>query len=178
MSLALLNRVYMIAPVANQSFETRSGNVYQSDSTGKITTAVANGDVVDLLNSGCVLSTQQWLGRLIGANMNVTTDQAIAMDVPVGQSFRVTKVSVLNASVSLTTAAGGLYSAASKGGDAIVAAAQAYTALTTSGLVLDLTIATTPGKTQYSGSSLFFSLTTGQGAPATADIYVYGDVYW
>ncbi len=117
------------------------------------------------------------LGRLIGANMNVTTDQAIPMFVG-NSAFRVTKVSVKNASISLTTAAGGIYSAASKGGDAIVAAAQAYTALTTAALATNLTVAATPGNTVYAKTVVpTLSLTTAQGAAATADVYVWGDLF-
>ena len=71
----------------------------------------------------------------------------------------------------LTTAAGGVYSAASNGGDAIVAAGQVYTGLTGITLALDLTIAATPAKTVYNQTtvpSAFFALTTAQGAAATA----------
>jgi hypothetical protein len=119
------------------------------------------------------------IGRLIGANFNVTTDQAINMT---GWSalnkFRLTKVTVKNASVSLTTAAGGIYTAASKGGTAYVASSQAYSSLTASTLALDLTIATTPGVTPLAAASqLYLSLSTAQGAAATADVEVYGDAY-
>jgi len=90
----------------------------------------------------------------------------------------VTKITTKNASVSLTTAAGGIYTAASQGGTAVVANSQAYSALTAASLALDLTIATTPGKTVYSaGQALYLNLTTAQGAAATADFYAWGDVY-
>jgi hypothetical protein len=125
------------------------------------------------------ISASMLLGRLIGANMNVTTDQAIALNgLTALNKFRVTKVTVKNASVSLTTAQGGLYTAASKGGTAIVASTQAYTGLSTTTLALDLTVVTTPGLTVWdAGTPLFLALSTGQGAAATADVYLYGDVY-
>lgn len=120
----------------------------------------------------------QLLARLIGANMNVTTDQAIpwvAGAAPNAALYRyvIDRILVHNASVSLTTAAGGVYDAVSKpAGGIIVAAAQAYSGLTGPTLGLELTIAAF-------GRGIFavppvFSLTTAQGAPATADIYVFG----
>jgi len=114
------------------------------------------------------------LGRLIGANMNITTDQAIVLT----PSCIVTDVIVTNASISLTTAAGGVYTAISKGGTAIIAAAQAYSALTAAGIAIKLS--STPSwalittGTAATPLSIYFSLTTGQGGAATADIYVLG----
>jgi hypothetical protein len=74
------------------------------------------------------LSSGMLLGRIIGANMNVTTDQPFVMtNYAALNPFRITKITAKNASISLTTAAGGVYPAASKGGTAIVAAGQVYT---------------------------------------------------
>jgi hypothetical protein len=66
----------------------------------------------------------------------------------------------------------------SKGGTAIVAAAQAYSGLTTSAKFVDLTVASayTTGGDVLTVKSIYLSLTTGQGTAATADIYVYGDI--
>jgi hypothetical protein len=120
----------------------------------------------------------RFLGRLLAANMNIVTDQAIALYVPATAPFRVTKVTAKNASLSLTTAVGGLYTAASKGGTAVVAATQAYSSLGTSAQALDLTIAATPGNTVLAGGTpLYLSLSTAQGASASADFYVFGDIY-
>lgn len=118
---------------------------------------------------------QQLLFRLTGANMNVTTDQAFIpyLWTP-GAQFLIERIRVVNASTSLTTAAGGIYTAASKGGNAIVAAAQAYSTLTGSTIGLDLTIAAVGNGLQTATPIL--SLTTGQGAAATADFYVYGSI--
>lgn len=118
------------------------------------------------------------LGKLIGANMNSTADQQITMlDNP--SKFILRRIVVTNASISLSTAAGGVYTAVSKGGTAVVAAAQAYSSLTTSSLFLDLTLSTTSSASTTVKSSipnLYLSLTTAQGAAATADVYVYGDI--
>lgn len=121
------------------------------------------------------------IGKLIGANFNVTTDNTIPVTVPTGLKYRLTKVTVKNASISLTTAAGGLYTAASKGGTVVVLAAQAYSALTAATIALDTAIVAGPAATVYdpaTQASFFLNLTTAQGAAATADVYLFGDVYF
>ena len=111
-------------------------------------------------------SSEVLLGYLLGADFNVTTDQAITITA----GYRVTRIEVQNSSTNMTTAAGGFYSAATKGGTAIVANTQVYTALTDAAQVLNCTIAAV-----LSGlTTVYFSLTTGQGAAATADIRIYG----
>lgn len=118
------------------------------------------------------------LGKLIAANMNVTTDQQITM-FSNPYKFVLRRIVVTNASTSLTTAAGGIYTAVSKGGTAVVAASQAYSTLTTSALFLDLTLNTAGSANitvKSSVPNLYLSLTTAQGGAATADVYVYGDI--
>ena len=115
-----------------------------------------------------IAGAQQILGRLKSANMNSTADQAItitnALWIP-------TAIYVTNASTSLTTAVGGLYTTTSKGGSAIVANSQVYSALTTAAKTLALTIAVTDKRTE---ATLYLSLTTPQGGAATADLYIIG----
>lgn len=115
----------------------------------------------------------QLLGKLVGANMNVTTDQLIPITRIGTQKYLITKIVVTNASVSLTTAVGGIYQAASKAGTAIVANSQAYSALTAATTALNLTLAI---NRTYTLDNLYFALTTAQGAAATADIYVFGEI--
>ena len=118
------------------------------------------------------------LGKLIAANMNVTTDQQITM-FSNPSKFVLRRIVVTNASTSLSTAAGGIYTAVSKGGTAVVAASQAYSTLTTSSLFLDLTLNTAGNANitvKSSVPNLYLSLTTAQGSAATADVYVYGDI--
>jgi len=167
--------------VPYQTYITRGAN-YTANSLGIVTvTNPSNFDIQDLINNGCVFNMGTagvLLGRLIGANMNITTDQPFIMTkfstlVP----FRIAKITAGNGSVSLTTAAGGIYPAASKGGTAVVANSQVYSGVTGASLIVSLTIAATPGNTIYAPSTqLYLSLTTGQGAPATADLYVWGDL--
>lgn len=123
--------------------------------------------------TGQVIGTgvEQLLGKLIGANMNVLTDQAIPITRIGTQKYLITKIVVTNASTSLTAADGGIYTATSKGGTAIVAAAQVYTALTAATVALNLTLAV---NNTYTLDNLYLSLTGTQGGAATADVYVFG----
>ena len=117
------------------------------------------------------IGQEQVLFRLRNANMNVTTDQEFER-LGIYSSYLITAIRCANASTSLTTAAGGIYSAASKGGDTLVAAAQAYSTLTGSTLGLDLTLAAVARGVRTGAPIL--SLTTAQGTAATADFYVLG----
>lgn len=119
-----------------------------------------------------VAGLQRVLGTLRGANFNSTADQAIP--ITNSASYSITSVIVTNCSTSLTLAAGGFYPTTSKGGTAIVAAAQLYSALTGTTVLLSATVAATPLVTRYTAQTLYLSLTTGQGGAATCDVYVAG----
>ena len=117
------------------------------------------------------------LGQLISANMNSTGDQQIVI-FSAPAKYIIRRIVATNASISLSTAVGGIYPAVSKGGTAIVANSQVYSGLTASGKFVDLTVASgyTSGGDVLTVKSIYLSLTTPQGAAATADIYVYGDI--
>jgi hypothetical protein len=103
-----------------------------------------------------------------GVNLNATGDTVL----PVLNSGRysVSNVIVTNASISLTTAAAGLFSAPSAGGTGVVANA-ALSACTGSTIVSQRTVASTAALT---GLNLYFNVGTAQGAAATGDVFVYG----
>lgn len=101
--------------------------------------------------------------------MNSTSDQAVAIGA---SKYFVDKVVVTNASTSLTTAIGGLYTATSKGGSQVIAGTQVLSALTGSTKVI-LLPSLIAGDI-LTASQLYLSLTTGQGAASTADFFVYG----
>lgn len=111
------------------------------------------------------------LGKLIGANMNSTADQPIAIN---SSKYVIRRIVVTNASANLTLAAGGFYTGAAKSGTTIVSAAQVYSALSASTKVVDLTIIGLADV--LTATTLYLSLTTGQGSAATADVYIFGDV--
>jgi hypothetical protein len=112
-------------------------------------------------------------GKLTGANFNSTADQAITIDPP-SPNYEIQSISITNPSISMTTAQGGVYTAASKGGIQLVAATQVYSALTTNaidstGNFLNLPII---NNHLMDYATLYLSLTTAQGAAATADVQV------
>jgi hypothetical protein len=114
------------------------------------------------------------LGINTSCNANSTGDSAISIW---STNYKVLAVTAYNASISLTTVAGGLYTAASKGGVALVANSQTYSALTTSSKFLDLTLATTSGAATtdlQTAHTLFWSPTTPQGSAATLTVAVFG----
>ena len=117
------------------------------------------------------------LGQLISANMNSTADQQIVI-FSAPAKYIIRRIVATNASISLNTAAGGIYPQVSKGGTAIVGSGQAYSGLTASGKFIDLTIASgyTSGGDVLTATNVYLSLSTAQGAAATADIYVFGDI--
>lgn len=169
----------LLAPVASRDFVVSSGAVYSSDKNALIVSdTVTSGDVADLKAAGCNVLTPpptDLIAYLKSANFDITTDQAF--NVLTNAKYRVTKIVGLNTSVpGMNTAVGGIYTAASKGGSALVANSQVYTGLTNALTALDLTLAL-PNLVLVAGTPLYFALTTPQGAAATADLAVYGQVF-
>ena len=113
-----------------------------------------------------------FLASFRGLNMNSTRDQALLIN---SSRYAIRRIVVNNASANLTLAAGGIYTASSKGGTAIVPAAQVYVALSAAAKFLDLTLAAILGTDVRTETTLFFSLTTAQGGAATADLFIFGD---
>lgn len=119
-----------------------------------------------------VVGSNRLLWSLLSANMNSTADQALTKALAFN-TFALDKVLITNASTSLTLAVGGFYSAASKGGDALVANTQVYSGLTGGTLGMLATLAAL-GLAVRSDTALYLALTTAQGGAATADIRLFG----
>jgi len=152
----------------------QSGNVTPGHLAGWVTDGVINDLGVAPFN---VIASYRSI------NFNVTTDQPIVIPAQI-VAFRLSNIIITNASVSLTTAVGGFYPQAAQGGTPIVAAVQTYSALTNSNSLLLATLSAFGTGTRFSAQTLdsvagqlaiWFSLTTAQGATATADIYLCGD---
>lgn len=105
-------------------------------------------------------------------NFNSTADQAFTI---ASTKYIIRRIVVVNASISLTTAAGGFYSNAGKAGTIIVAAAQVYSALTTTAKFIDATLTAVMGTDVLTSATIYLSLTTAQGVAATADIFILGE---
>lgn len=117
-------------------------------------------------------------GKLIGANMNSTADQAITIFCPAA-SYSIFRVVAKNPSISLTTAQGSLYLAAGKttiinATTGSFAAAQVNTIDTLN----NAAVVAVQNNVETNNTTIYLSLTTAQGAPATADIYVYIIPFW
>jgi hypothetical protein len=115
----------------------------------------------------------QYALRLLAVALNVDANAAAQDNIlPVLNSTRysVEKVVLSGASLSLTTATGGLFTAAAAGGTAIVATA-ALSGATGPTIVSQRTVASTVVQT---GQNLFWRNVVAQGAASNYDIFVYG----
>ena len=128
--------------------------------------------------TGAAGSSNVPAGFLASANFNSTSDQAITINFPSGFThFVIRRIIISNASISMTTAVGGFYTAASKGGFALVASTQVYSFLTAPSTFLAATLAsvTTSNQLNAAESPIYLSLSTPQGVTATADITIVAD---
>jgi hypothetical protein len=112
-------------------------------------------------------------GRLLSANMNVTTDQAIPIVSP-SRYYRIFQLVAINPSTSLTTAQGSLYLGAGKS-VIINATTSAYSAATNATIdtLNNMAVVSIQNNVLTDNTTIYLSLTTAQGAAATCDIYVY-----
>jgi hypothetical protein len=114
------------------------------------------------------------LGSVTGLNLNAANGTDVFVPFPdTPTKFRVRAVAMTNGSINPTTARFTINTAAAAGGTAIVSSVTP--SLASASVVQDLTIASTATVTGIGG--LFINLGTQQGAAATVDIYIYGDIY-
>ena len=150
----------------------QSGNITR----GHLAKWISSGVIGD---AGVLVAGQRTLGFLQNADFNSTNDQIIAIPSSVAV-FHLSGVFVTNASIPLTNAVGGFYNGPSKSGSAIVLASQTYSTLTTPDLLLQAPLTNPFGLfTRFSANNMinnqfFLSLTTPQGAPCSADVYIVG----
>ena len=117
------------------------------------------------------LTTNQAIRLLASAqsvNLNATGDTV--MPVINTSRYSVSNVVFTNASISLTTAAAGVFPSAAAGGTAIVSNV-ALSGQTSASVVTNATINNTAALT---GQNIYFNVGTAQGAAATMDVFVYG----
>ena len=117
------------------------------------------------------LATNQAI-RLLASAQGVNVNSAADTAMPIINTSRwsVSNVVFTNASISLTTATAGVFTAPAGGGTAIVADA-ALSALNAASVVSQRTVASTAAQT---GDYLYLDVGTVQGAAATMDVFVYG----
>lgn len=108
-----------------------------------------------------------------GVDLQSTADQ-ILTKVFRGTTYVITSIIAVGKSGGATVAcSGGIYTAASKGGSALVAAGQSWLGISAAGKMVQATLAAL-NATDAQTAGLFFSLTTGSTAAATADLHLYG----
>lgn len=111
-----------------------------------------------------------FVGRAL--DFQSTADQALAKMFG-GTNYRITDIiAVRKTGGASVLCAGGIYDAATKGGNAIVATAQSWVTLAVGVNVVPSLAALVA--TAALSSTLFLSLTTGSTAAITADIFVMG----
>lgn len=147
------------------------GQLLKSNGTDPVYGKLVPGDV-DM--SVGPLPRYGLLASLTGADFNSTLDQPITLQPGVAR-YIIRRIIVDNASVSLTTAAGGIYVGAAKSAPIIVAAAQVYTALNATTKFLDLTLEAVVGTDILTALTLYLSLTTPQGGAGTANVWIFGE---
>ncbi len=114
----------------------------------------------------------QLLFVLRGADMHITTDQAFTK-VFGGTNYVVTSViAARKTGGASVTCAGGIYTAAAKGGDALVAATQSWVTLGAN-IIVNAVLATVAG-TAIESATPILTLTTGSTAACTADVFIFG----
>lgn len=125
-------------------------------------------------NLGNLLPSYGLLAQAIGVNVNSgSTDTAMTVEA---SRYRIDKVTVENASTSLTTATAGVFTAAGGGGTTI-AADQALSALTASTKFDDLTLDGGTGTNTFAAGTIYFRNGTPQGGAATVNVHVFGWKY-
>jgi hypothetical protein len=123
------------------------------------------------------------IGYALGVNANIAgSDNPIVLNMLPGANFIVTKLQLNNASTSLTTATASLYTATggSGGSGTALVADAALSAMTTTTYNLVMTLATAASITVLNqatlANNLYFRIGSAQGAAATVDCYIWGEV--
>lgn len=120
---------------------------------------------------GGVLPRYGCLGFASAVDMNAgNTDTVISIE---STKYRIDKIIVTRASISLTTATVAAYTAPAAGGTAI-ANNQAVSALTAVTKFMDLVLQAIVGTDYFTGANVYFRVGTAQGSAAVANVYVMG----
>jgi hypothetical protein len=129
------------------------------------------GPATTVSNHPQQLSSNQAI-RLLASYQSVNVNATGDTVLPIIDTSRysVSNVVFTNASIDLTTAEAGLFTAPSAGGTAIVADA-ILSAMSSASVVSQRTVASTAAQ---AGQNLYLNVSVAQGAAATMDVFVYG----
>jgi hypothetical protein len=162
-SFATAAKTFALAPI----FSALTGFLQGNGSSAL--TAVSTADAQQALSIG------ELSFPTTGVNLNATSDTPVAITLPAGFTrYHIVDVKVSNASISLTTAQIGLYTAASQGGVNIVAQTTTGIPNNTNATNLNSYSATVvdSGTRAYNNATLYINVGTPQGAAASADITI------
>jgi hypothetical protein len=121
------------------------------------------------------VQAQQLLFVLRSGDFQSTTDQAFTKMFS-GTNYVISRViAVRNTGAASVAATGGIYSAASKAGSALIGAAQSWLGLSGAGKMVDATLAAVLATDVQSATPLL-SLTVGSTGAVTADVFIFGVV--
>lgn len=163
LSPTVADRLFYTSGVDTVAFSVAAGY-------GRSLIAAANA-VVARTTLGGVLPRYGLLGSLTGVDLNVANnDNVVTIE---STNYVVDRVMVAHASTNLTTATAALYTGAAASGTGI-ALAQALSALTAASKFKNLTLEAIAGTDRFTTNPLYFRSVVAQGAPATADVYVFG----
>lgn len=116
------------------------------------------------------------LFRLPAANMASADADQTFTKIGSFTTYVITDVVAARATGAFNTLClGGIYTAAAKGGSALIAAAQAWSALTGANTIVKATLAAILATGSYTATPIL-NLSTANGAALTADMRIYGYV--
>lgn len=169
----------MLSPFPLRSFTVSSGNTFVADKYGILPNVETTADQNDLVKAGCAVINPpmgELLFQLKQADFyNSAGDQQFT-PLFTGR-FRIRRITAMNPSLpGMSIAEGGIYTGVNQTGTAIVPATQAYAGLTDNTRALDLTL-NDANLVMPADTPLYLNLTVLSTAPATADLYVFGDLF-
>ena len=161
---------------ANEMYYTSAPNVIAVLATTTFgRSALTDADAPSFrARMGGLLPRYGCLGFMNAVNLNAAnSDNALTIE---SARYRLDKITVENASVSLTTATLGVFTAAG-GGGTTVAADQSLASLTASSKFHDLTLGGSVTGDVVTSGTLYLRNGSAQGGAATADIFLFGWKY-
>lgn len=151
-------------PVSSAAINTALGYTPMANTSSAVTTALGYTPIAGA-------NVMQALFVLRNADLTLTSDQAFTK-LFTGTKYAVTSAYAIQKTGAFGVAAlGGVYTAASKGGTPIIAAAQSYAALTgtlTSALPVIAVLSV------QNATPLILSMSTGNTGALTADFFIFG----
>jgi len=170
---ALLTSLASLGTAADKMFYTTGVNTVAETALTTLARSLLAGATVSAMRStlGNVLPRYGLLASKTAMDVNsAASDNAMTVEAT---RYRIDRVVFDNASINLTTATAGIFTAAG-GGGTTVAADQALSALTATTKFDDLTLGGSVATDVLTAATLYARCGTAQGAAATVNVFVFG----